>query len=156
MQRTIVALRHEIEAFAKLLVTLIALKCRLSVPDRLALQAHLCPDLRDGSDQGWEETVTASLAHLLKTSLSRSGHKDGASSSSSSSSAQMSATTLDMPKTIDSLRKNLLLVIDRLERGGRIVTTSAATLQATTATTTSTSTAAATAAGATDARKDRK
>lgn len=152
MQRAIATLRREIEAFAKLLVTLIAMKCRLSVPDRLALHAHLCPDIRDGSDQGWEETVTASLAHLLKTSLSRSGHKE---STSSSSSAQMSATTLEMPKTIDSLRKNLLLVIDRLERGGRIVTTSAATLQATT-TTAAAGAAGATATTTTEGRKDRK
>lgn len=90
IQRTITQLRHEIDAFARLLAQLISLKCRLSYVDRQALTAYLCPVLRDGMEQGWEETVTASLAHLLKTALSKSGHKE------SSSAVQMNSATLEV------------------------------------------------------------
>ena len=48
-----------------------ALKFGLSPDERSLLESHLCPNLTEGSEQGWEETVEASLTYLLKTSLAK-------------------------------------------------------------------------------------
>lgn len=48
-----------------------ALKYNLSAADRSLLHSYLCPDIQEGLEQGWEETVDASITYALKTSLSK-------------------------------------------------------------------------------------
>jgi Bardet-Biedl syndrome 9 protein len=54
------------------LAFLCTLKFGLSPQERLLLESHLCPNLCEATDQGWEETVEASMTYLLKTSLAKS------------------------------------------------------------------------------------
>ena len=60
-----------LNVLGKGLVALVSLKYNLSSLERLHLQQHFCTDLIEGNDQGWEETVEASLTFLLKTSLAK-------------------------------------------------------------------------------------
>jgi Bardet-Biedl syndrome 9 protein len=107
-------LSAELECFAKLLAALVGMKFNMTPAERNVLQAHLCPEVKDSSEQGWEETVQASLAQLLRSTLSKS----------SKESAALAATKLDVPKSVDVLKETLLAVLDRIEKGGRIDITS--------------------------------
>ena len=127
---------NEIECFSKLMTLLLSMKFGLTAQERSILQSHLCPDLKDGIEQGWEETVNSSILYLLKTTLSKNG-KESASLNASIPDAEVSSFTLyippfaqltssshQMPKSIDSLRKNFLQLVDRLEKGGRLLSAS--------------------------------
>lgn len=137
LQRGIQQLRREIESFAKLLALLAAMKFGLPVADRVALTAYFCPEAPEGTsgvgEQGWEEMMTAALAQLLRMQLSakQMGIKDGSSNSTTTAALSSSAATLEMPATIETLRRNLMLVLERLEKGGRIVTASSTLLNRT-------------------------
>lgn len=50
---------------------LAALKFRLTPEERSLLESHLCPNIVEGTEQGWEETIDASLTFLLKTNLAK-------------------------------------------------------------------------------------
>eukprot|EP01039_Chlorochromonas_danica_P000897 gene894-978_t len=121
-QKYLQLLEVDLAAFSRLISHLIIMKNNLSSADRVVLQAHLCPEAASGSagpaDQGWEETVTASLNYLLRTTLSKSG----GSTKESSNSAGMasSSSSLEIPKNTDALRKALQQVMDRLEKGLRL------------------------------------
>ena len=110
-----IALRHRsirLEGAALLLTQLISLKYSLSPNERSLLEAALAPELRDGSDigQGWEETVLACSTYLLKTSLSRGGKE----------SSVLLNIALDMPEDIERLKANIMLIVDKLDRGERM------------------------------------
>lgn len=81
LQGRLRALAVEMEAFSKLLAALAAMKFNLSAAERQTLQSYLCPDLTEG-EQGWEETVLASLTHLLRTALNPKGKDSGAATAS--------------------------------------------------------------------------
>lgn len=71
--------------------------------------------------QGWEETVDAAVAHLLKTCLSKSSKEQALNLSSQ----------LSVPKDTSRLKKHITLLCDRLAKGGRLcVSTDAAAPQA--------------------------
>jgi hypothetical protein len=59
----------------------------MSYADRSLLRSYLAPDIQEGADQGWEETVNAAVMYLLKTSLAKNV-KDTSSS--------LSGTTLEV------------------------------------------------------------
>lgn len=66
-------------------------------------QIGFCP-------QGWEETVDAAVAHLLKTCLSKSSKEQALNLSSQ----------LNIPKDTSRLKKHITLLCDRLAKGGRL------------------------------------
>lgn len=71
--------------------------------------------------KGWEETVDAAVAHLLKTCLSKSSKEQALNLSSQ----------LSVPKDTSRLKKHITLLCDRLAKGGRLcVSTDAAAPQA--------------------------
>jgi Bardet-Biedl syndrome 9 protein len=71
--------------------------------------------------QGWEETVDAAIAYLLKTCLSKSSKEQALNLSSQ----------LNIPKDTSRLKKHITLLCDRLAKGGRLcVSTDAAAPQA--------------------------
>lgn len=71
--------------------------------------------------QGWEETVDAAVAHLLKTCLSKSSREQALNLSSQ----------LNTPKDTSRLKKHITLLCDRLAKGGRLcLSTDAAAPQA--------------------------
>lgn len=110
-QRKIVQYSNEIKCFSKLLCLLIAMKYQLSFPERQALMCHLCPEIRDGVDQGWEESVTASLQSLNRAISSKVSKESGVSSAS---------TEMEMPKNVDLLKRLFLQLIERLDKGARL------------------------------------
>eukprot|EP01032_Pedospumella_encystans_P011289 gene11289-13134_t len=103
----------ELEGFSKFLTAMAALKYGMTYGDRALLKSYLCPDLKEGSEQGWEETVNASITYLLKTSLAKNTKE----------SASLSGTTLELPSSIETLKKHILLLFDRLEKGGKLTVT---------------------------------
>ena len=108
---------------ARFTVQLIALKFGLGDAERLLLVAHLAPDIAeevptDQGSQGWEETVSASLSYLLKTSLGK--QNDGSGRSNKEANAVMTSSSLDMPENIDRLRSYINLVVDKLSKGERL------------------------------------
>lgn len=100
----------ELEGFSRVLALMTALKYGLTYAERDLLGSYLCPQITEGSDQGWEETVNAAVTYLLKTSLARNVKE----------SASLSGTSLEMPSSIEPLKKHLLLLFDRLDKGGRL------------------------------------
>lgn len=60
--------------------------------------------------QGWEETVDAAIAHLLKTCLSKSSKEQALNLNSQ----------LSIPKDTSRLKKHITLLCDRLAKGGRL------------------------------------
>jgi hypothetical protein len=47
------------------------LRFAIEPQDAELLDSYLCPDLQDGDEQGWEETVFPAMTYLLKTSLAK-------------------------------------------------------------------------------------
>jgi Bardet-Biedl syndrome 9 protein len=60
-----------LESLCRGIAMLSALKFGLSSEERSMLESHLCPNISEGTEQGWEETVEASLTYLLKTCLAK-------------------------------------------------------------------------------------
>lgn len=103
--------QNDLDCFSKLIAYLAAMKYGLTNSERVLLQSYLCPELQGGNDQGWEETVNAAITHLLRTSLAKNVKE----------SATLTNVTLEMPNSIDSLKKHLLVLVDRLDKGGRLI-----------------------------------
>ena len=103
----------KLEGVSRLLIQLISLKYSLSAAEKVLVEGMLAPEVRDGSDmgQGWEETVLAGSTYLLKTSLAKGGKE----------SAILTNAALEMPEDIERLKANINMIVDRLERGERIV-----------------------------------
>ncbi|XP_073781881.1 protein PTHB1 isoform X4 [Danio rerio] len=106
-----------IQAFARLrsathlLILLLSLWQGLNSEQTTILEATLLPLLQDTPQLGWEESVDAAVSHLLKTCLSRSP-KDQAIS--------LSTGPLTIPKDTSRLKKHIMLLCDRLGKGGRL------------------------------------
>eukprot|EP01038_Epipyxis_sp_PR26KG_P016237 gene16237-22098_t len=111
---------EEIECFSKFIVLLASLKFNMSKLDRNLLQSYLCPEIKDGTEQGWEETVDASMTYLLKTSLAKNVKE----------SASLTGTPMEIPNSLEPLKKHLLLLLDRLEKGAKISSVSSSSLPA--------------------------
>ena len=84
------------------------------------LKNCLTPNVTSKTDaSGWEETVDASLAYLLRTSLSKSSKDSGA----------VAQPLMVMAETT-KLHKHIALVIDRISKGGTLADKSAAKVAA--------------------------
>lgn len=104
-----------------LLILLIRLWQRLNADQTAILEAAFLPLQEDTQELGWEETVDAAVAHLLKTCLSKSSKEQALNLSSQ----------LSTPKDTSRLKKHITLLCDRLAKGGRLcVSTDAAAPQA--------------------------
>lgn len=60
--------------------------------------------------QGWEESVDASVSHLLKTCLSKNSKEH----------VLTLANQLSIPKDTNRLKKHITLLYDRLAKGGHM------------------------------------
>ncbi|XP_031201495.1 protein PTHB1 isoform X2 [Mastomys coucha] len=104
-----------------LLILLMRLWQRLSADQTAILEAAFLPLQEDTQELGWEETVDAAIAHLLKTCLSKSSKEQALNLSSQ----------LNIPKDTSRLKKHITLLCDRLAKGGRLcVSTDTAAPQA--------------------------
>ena len=100
-----------ISAGTRLLLLLLRLRFSLSTADAELIAAHLSPAVDGTPEQGWEERTDAAITHLLRTALSKDGHKEHARNSST--------TQLVCPNDTSKLKKHITLVADRLHRGVR-------------------------------------
>lgn len=91
------------------MLLLIRYRFNLSAEDGVILSTYLTPEVKDTAEQGWDEMVDASLTHLLRTTLAKSG-KDAATQA-------MSGSALTMPADTTKLKKHITLVCDRLSKG---------------------------------------
>ncbi|XP_040585866.1 protein PTHB1 isoform X2 [Mesocricetus auratus] len=104
-----------------LLILLVRLWQKLSADQTAILEAAFLPLQEDTQELGWEETVDAAIAHLLKTCLSKSSKEQALNLSSQ----------LTIPKDTSRLKKHITLLCDRLAKGGRLcLSTDAAAPQA--------------------------
>uniref|UniRef100_A0A8D0E015 Bardet-Biedl syndrome 9 n=1 Tax=Salvator merianae TaxID=96440 RepID=A0A8D0E015_SALMN len=99
-----------LKSATQLVILLISLWQKLTADQVAILQATFLPLTQDTQDLGWEETVDASVSHLLKTCLSKSS-KDHALTVSNQ---------LCIPKDTNKLKKHITLLYDRLAKGGRV------------------------------------
>ncbi|GAA6099765.1 protein PTHB1 isoform X1 [Tachysurus ichikawai] len=112
-----------VQAFSRLrsathlLILLVSLWQGLGIDQIAILEATLLPLLQDTPQLGWEESVDAAVSHLLRTCLSRSP-KDQAIS--------LSTSQLSMPKDTSRLKKHIMLLCDRIGKGGRLSVSSEA------------------------------
>nr|XP_048302591.1 protein PTHB1 isoform X2 [Myodes glareolus] len=93
-----------------LLILLVRLWQRLSTDQTAILEAAFLPLQEDTQELGWEETVDAAIAHLLKTCLSKSSKEQALNLNSQ----------LSIPKDTSRLKKHITLLCDRLAKGGRL------------------------------------
>nr|XP_021517105.1 protein PTHB1-like [Meriones unguiculatus] len=97
-----------------LLILLIRLWQKLSSDQTAILEAAFLPLQEDTQELGWEETVDAAVAHLLKTCLSKSSKEQALNLSSQ----------LNIPKDTSRLKRHITLLCDRLAKGGRLCVSS--------------------------------
>ncbi|KAM4874745.1 protein PTHB1 isoform 3-T6 [Thomomys bottae] len=93
-----------------LVILLIGLWQKLSAEQIAILEAAFLPLQEDTQELGWEETVDAAVAHLLKTCLSKSSKEQALNLSSQ----------LSIPRDTSRLKKHITLLCDRLAKGGRL------------------------------------
>lgn len=101
---------EDIECTSRLIAKLIGMKYKLDNREVTYLISLLCPELRDGINQGWEETVDAAMTYCLKTSLAKTPK----------SIANLSSN-LEMPNSVDSLTKHITMVVDRISKGFKLI-----------------------------------
>mmetsp|Transcript_10029 Transcript_10029/g.8982 ORF Transcript_10029/g.8982 Transcript_10029/m.8982 type:complete len:941 (-) Transcript_10029:906-3728(-) len=101
----------DVIAIAKLVVLMTCIKYNLSNQERDMLYSTFCPDLIEGIDQGWEETVDANLMYLLKTSLAKNIKE----------SASLNNTSLEIPADTATLKKHINMTLDRISKGAKLV-----------------------------------
>uniref|UniRef100_A0A8C6Y7L8 Bardet-Biedl syndrome 9 n=1 Tax=Naja naja TaxID=35670 RepID=A0A8C6Y7L8_NAJNA len=100
----------KLKSATQLLILLISLWQKLSVDQVAILEATFLPLTQNTQELGWEETVDASISHLLKTCLSKS----------SKDHALTLFNQLCIPKDTNRLKKHITLLFDRLAKGGRM------------------------------------
>ncbi|XP_072859901.1 protein PTHB1 isoform X2 [Pogona vitticeps] len=100
----------KLKSATQLVILLISLWQKLSADQVAILESAFLPLTQDNQELGWEESVDASVSHLLKTCLSKSS-KDHALTLSNQ---------LYIPKDTNRLKKHITLLYDRLAKGGRM------------------------------------
>lgn len=93
-----------------LLLMLMRFRFGLDEDNFNVLKSHLCPEMIDTEDQGWEERIDASMTHLLRTSLAKTA-KDTAGV----------PPPLTMPADTAKLKKHITYVCDRLSKGSLLL-----------------------------------
>ncbi|XP_058039838.1 protein PTHB1 isoform X3 [Ahaetulla prasina] len=100
----------KLKSATQLVILLISLWQKLNVDQIAILEATFLPLTQNNQDLGWEESVDASISHLLKTCLSKS----------SKDHAFTLFNQLCIPKDTNRLKKHITLLFDRLAKGGRM------------------------------------
>jgi len=95
----------------KLILLLLQYRYAIDDENMQVLRAHWSEDVDDNLEQGWEERINAALLHLLRTTLAKSGKKDGDSVMHSHSSGML--------EDVGKLKKHISLVVDRIAKGLR-------------------------------------
>ena len=77
------------------------------------LNSFMSPDVDDAlaTETGWEETVLASTAHLLRNSLSRKENKQN---------AQVNTASIDPMESTVKLKRQVEEVYKRIVAGGKL------------------------------------
>ena len=101
---------EDIEGVSRIIAKVVGMKYKLDSKESNYLLSLLCPDLRDGINQGWEETVDTAMTYCLKTSLAKTPK----------AIANLS-NNLEIPNNIDNLKKHITMVIDRLSKGVKLI-----------------------------------
>ena len=101
-----------IEIMSRLLCLLAALRFGLSRSERKLFETYMCPNFQEGIEQGWEEAVDASMTFLLKTQLAKNIKE----------TATLSPTIIEIPSDIETFKKHLGMVLDRLSKGFHLKT----------------------------------
>jgi Bardet-Biedl syndrome 9 protein len=101
---------EDIECVSRLIAKLVGMKYKLDNREVTYLVSLLCPELRDGINQGWEETVDAAMTYCLKTSLAKTPK----------ATANLSSN-LEIPNSVDNLKKHITMVIDRIGKGFKLI-----------------------------------
>lgn len=100
----------KLKSATQLVILLISLWQKLSADQVAILEATFLPLTQDTQELGWEESVDASVSHLLKTCLSK-GSKEH---------TLTLANQLRIPKDTSRLKKHITLLYDRLAKGGHM------------------------------------
>ena len=101
---------HQNISFDHLLIEFI--RYGLDTDGRNTLQSVLCPGRSAPSmEQGWQETVDASLIYLLKTKLAKN-RKD--------TTTALNGHVFSFPSSLQGLKKHLLSLFDKLEKGAHL------------------------------------
>uniref|UniRef100_A0A670XP94 Bardet-Biedl syndrome 9 n=1 Tax=Pseudonaja textilis TaxID=8673 RepID=A0A670XP94_PSETE len=100
----------KLKSATQLVILLISLWQKLSADQVAILEATFLPLTQNTQELGWEETVDASISHLLKTCLSKN----------SKDHALTLFNQLCIPKDTNRLKKHITLLFDRLAKGGRM------------------------------------
>ncbi|XP_071822980.1 protein PTHB1-like isoform X3 [Apostichopus japonicus] len=108
-QAALVRCSMGLSAATRLITTLIGVQHRLTSTESDILSASLTPDVHTDAEQGWEETVDASISHLLRTCLAKT-----------SKDQMVNPGELEMPSEGSKLKKHITLMTDRLSKGGRL------------------------------------
>lgn len=98
--------RETLDASVSLVTALAAMKYSLDADNAALLRYHLASEYQESTEQGWEDTVEASVTYLLKTSLAKTA-KDSAAMNPQMESVE------DVEKVI----KHIMIVFDRLGKG---------------------------------------
>ncbi|KAJ7322650.1 hypothetical protein JRQ81_018937 [Phrynocephalus forsythii] len=100
----------KLKSATQLVILLISLWQKLSADQVAILESAFLPLTQDNQELGWEESVDASVSHLLKTCLSKSS-KDHVLTVSNQ---------LSIPMDTNRLKKHITVLYDRLAKGGRM------------------------------------
>ncbi|CAF0802521.1 unnamed protein product [Adineta ricciae] len=111
---------HDLSCATKLICLLLKTSVNLSNENAQLLNAILSPVTSDDNEQGWEETVDASVNYALRTVLARSKNTDLGTTPSTIGN---STANLD----ISRLKKRIQTLCERLEKGGSLVSSSSST-----------------------------
>jgi Bardet-Biedl syndrome 9 protein len=109
LQSTLRRQRESLDASISLVSTLAAIKYSLDADNAALLRYHLAAEYQENSDQGWEDTVEASVTYLLKTSLAKNA-KDAVAMN----------PQIEAVEDVDKVIKHIMMVFDRLGRGASL------------------------------------
>eukprot|EP01006_Ploeotia_vitrea_P019880 TRINITY_DN52130_c0_g1_i1.p1 TRINITY_DN52130_c0_g1~~TRINITY_DN52130_c0_g1_i1.p1 ORF type:complete len:444 (-),score=260.64 TRINITY_DN52130_c0_g1_i1:21-1352(-) len=110
LQENMALAANRLSCATNLLLLLVQYKNGLSRAEAKLLAHYLSPTVSDSIDQGWHEQTNASMMHLLRTVLARSGRDQ-------SNIAQPLRPLDDTQR----LKKHIQLVCDRLGKGLRLI-----------------------------------
>lgn len=110
LQSLLLRQREAVDAATRCMVRLAGMKFGLNEENVAALQYHMSAGAQECVEQGWEDTVDASVTYMLRTSLAKTT-KDA---------AQL-PPTLEIVDSADKFTKHITIVFDRLSKGGVLV-----------------------------------
>ncbi|XP_030830268.1 protein PTHB1 [Strongylocentrotus purpuratus] len=108
-QKALVRCSMGLSCATSIITTLLALAHGFSESEKEILDASLSSQVQCEGDQGWEETVDASIINLLRTCLAKSA-KDQA----------INPAPLTMSADTSKLKKHIMQVTEKLAKGARL------------------------------------